>query len=242
MNLWDPPSDYDAQDSAQDIKPRMQQMVDDLGMAYFSFLFLKGPATGTSSIASTLQTSYPDEWVDRYTQHRYWEIDPVADLGQRTVRPFLWGQGAFLQDFRKSQRVVFEEADAFDIKYGITVPVRGPQGELSVFNLVANHKRHLEEVVREAQGRIYMAAVDTHERGLRALTGSELQENAPKELSRREKECLSWTLEGKTAGEIATILGISVSTVNHHASSAAGKMGGLNKHHAAVRALRLGLI
>ena len=241
MNLWDPPSEYAAGDTAHDINHRMQKMVGDLGMAYFSFLFLKAPAASTSSIASTLHTSYPDEWVHRYKHHKYWEIDPVADLGQRTVRPFMWGQGAFLEDFEKSQRLVFEEADAFDIKYGLTIPIRGPQGELSIFNLVATNKPHLEEVVRQEQGRIFLAAVDTHEHGIDALNASDSSLDH-KELSRREKECLSWTLEGKTAGEIATILGISASTVKQHASSAANKLGGLNKHHAAVRALRLGLI
>ena len=61
-------------------------------------------------------------------------------------------------------------------------------------------------------------------------------------LTVREKECLSWTLEGLTAERIAERLCLSVHTVNRHASNAARKLGCTNKHHAAVRALRAGVV
>jgi DNA-binding CsgD family transcriptional regulator len=90
--------------------------------------------------------------------------------------------------------------------------------------------------------RISAAAFDTHDVALKEIDHDDIEVDPPAELSPRERECLSWTLEGKTAGEISTILGISVSTVNQHAASASHKLGSLNKHHAAVQALRLKLI
>ncbi len=215
-------------------------MVRDMGLEHFSFMFLRRSSACMASLETTLHTSYPTEWIDRYTRHKYWEVDPVADLSHRTIRPFFWGQGPFLRRFAKRQRRVFEEADAFDIKYGLTIPIRGTRGELSVFNVVSSNKAHLEEVVHDTQGQLFAAAADTHELVTQEVEQADQRPQA--ELSRREKECLSWTLEGKTAGEIATILGISVSTVNQHASSASNKLGSLNKHHAAVQALRLNLI
>lgn len=240
MNLWSMPSEYQSQDGASAIVPCMSAMVSDMGLEHFSFLFLNAGLHQHWSLETTLHTSYPTEWVERYTQHKYWEVDPVADLGQRTIRPFFWGQGPFLRHFTKSQRLVFEEAGTFDIKFGLTIPIRGTQGELSIFNVVSSNKAHLEEVVHHAEGRLFTAAVDTHELALQKANTA--HQTRQVELSRREKECLSWTLEGKTAGEIATILGISVSTVNQHASSASNKLGSLNKHHAAFKALRLNLI
>ena len=240
MDLWTTPSEYEAQDGRDAIVPRMSAMVQDMGLEHFSFMFLQRSSACVASLETTLYTSYPMEWIDRYTRHKYWEIDPVADLGHRMIRPFFWGQGPFLRRFAKRQRLVFEEADAFDIKYGLTIPIRGTQGELSVFSVVSSDKTHLEDVVHETQGKLFTAAADTHE--ILAQNVEEEDERHRVSLSRREKECLSWTLEGKTAGEIATILGISISTVNQHASSASRKMGSLNKHHAAVQALRQNLI
>ena len=86
------------------------------------------------------------------------------------------------------------------------------------------------------------AAFDTHDRVIHEMEANGFNPESDVELSIRERECLAWTLEGKTAGEIATILNLSVSTVNHHASSASHKLGTLNKHHAAVKALRTGLV
>lgn len=233
-------SEYEPHAGLDTVQPCMTKLVRDLGLEHFSFIFLSGQ--GNSQPASTLYTSYPDEWVERYTRNKYWNVDPVADMARRTIRPYFWGKGPFLNKFAKQQRLVFEEADAFNIKFGLTIPIRGTAGELSVFNVVSSNKNYLEEVVQNVTGRLFSAAFDTHELVLAQSETGTARNGAPIVLSTRERECLSWTLEGKTAGEIATILGISVSTVNQHASSASNKLGSLNKHHAAVQALRLNLI
>jgi DNA-binding CsgD family transcriptional regulator len=61
-------------------------------------------------------------------------------------------------------------------------------------------------------------------------------------LSARELESLRWTLEGKTAWEVGRILGIAENTVIRHTHHATRKLGCTSKHHAAVKALRMGLI
>lgn len=61
-------------------------------------------------------------------------------------------------------------------------------------------------------------------------------------LTPRELECLRWTAEGKTAWEVGQILGISAQTAARHLSNATQKLGGVNKHHAVVKALRMKLI
>jgi DNA-binding CsgD family transcriptional regulator len=61
-------------------------------------------------------------------------------------------------------------------------------------------------------------------------------------LSPREKECLLWTLRGKSAWETATILGISENTVVKIVRSATHKLGAPNKQSAAIKAMRLGLL
>jgi DNA-binding CsgD family transcriptional regulator len=60
-------------------------------------------------------------------------------------------------------------------------------------------------------------------------------------LTARELECLSWTLEGKTAWELGCILGIAERTANFHLGNAIQKLDCDNKHSAVIKAMR-GLI
>lgn len=242
MTPWLTESDYQTDDGGSQIHARMGDMVDELGLDYYSFLVLRPPKSRPFDITDTFHTSYPDAWINRYMALRYFEVDPVATLSLETIRPFYWGQGRFLRAFKKPQRLVFDEAKEFRISYGLSIPVRGTDGELSVFTVVSSDKRHLRDVTSGAHSRIFAAAFDTHDRVMRDMDDRQEDPDRAVALSIRERECLAWTLEGKTAGEIATILSLSVSTVNHHASSASHKLGSLNKHHAAVKALRNGLI
>ena len=61
-------------------------------------------------------------------------------------------------------------------------------------------------------------------------------------LTPRELESLRWTMEGKTAWEVGSVLGISESTAVLHVNNAMHKLGCVNKHQAVLKALRLGLI
>ncbi|WP_353959909.1 helix-turn-helix domain-containing protein [Aquisalimonas lutea] len=67
-----------------------------------------------------------------------------------------------------------------------------------------------------------------------------LKENVPprgqRELTWREKECLLWTAEGKTAWEIAQIINISRRTVVYHLRNAMIKLDATNRTQAAVNA------
>ena len=61
-------------------------------------------------------------------------------------------------------------------------------------------------------------------------------------LTPRELETLRWTMEGKTAWEVGSVLGISERTAALHVNNATHKLGCVNKHQAVLKALRLGLI
>ena len=61
-------------------------------------------------------------------------------------------------------------------------------------------------------------------------------------LTPRELEALRWTMDGKTAWEVGSILGITERTAVLHLNNAMRKLGSVNKHQAVLKALRLGLI
>ena len=60
--------------------------------------------------------------------------------------------------------------------------------------------------------------------------------------SKREKEILKWTAEGKTSAEIAMILSISENTVNFHQKNMHKKINAPNKTQVACYAAATGLI
>lgn len=74
------------------------------------------------------------------------------------------------------------------------------------------------------------------------LAGADHSEAQGHELSARERECLSWTSQGKTAWEIGSILGISEHTAVAHLNSAIRKLVATSRVHAVAEALRRGVI
>jgi DNA-binding CsgD family transcriptional regulator len=61
-------------------------------------------------------------------------------------------------------------------------------------------------------------------------------------LTSREAECLSWTGQGRSYGETARMLSVSVDTVRLHLRTACNKLGAVNRAHAVAKAIYLGLI
>ena len=61
-------------------------------------------------------------------------------------------------------------------------------------------------------------------------------------LTGRETEVLKWTADGKTAGEISDVLGLSENTIAFHMKNAINKLGAANKTAAVIQAAMLGLL
>ncbi len=63
-----------------------------------------------------------------------------------------------------------------------------------------------------------------------------------KQLSPRERDCLSWAAKGKSNWEIGQLLTISVGTVKFHLTNASRKLDANGRALTIARAIRLGLI
>lgn len=242
MKFWFENSYFHPGDTAPEVQSKLESLVEDLGLDYFGYGLLRPLESGVLEMGTSALGNYPVEFIDRYIQGRYHLIDPVCELSVRMNRPFYWGPGRFLRAFRKPQRRVLDEARAFGIVYGLAIPVHGPNGAVGTFVVATEHAKRLLDAVGGEYQRLIAAAYDAHDFAVGAVTGALEGDVVESLLTVRERECLLWTAEGKTAAEVAAVLGLSVSTVNHHMSAAAGKLGCVNKHHAVVRALRAGLI
>ena len=167
------------------------------------------------------------------------KVDPVMQHCKRRSVPIVWNQATYVE---AGQAEKWELQAAFGYRCGIAVVFHLP--ERRHFLLGVDRDQPLPQDPEEV-GRMLAAvqlfAVHAQEASTRFLRPAHGSQEVPT-LTPRELETLRWTLEGKTAWEVGRILGIAENTVIRHAHCAVQKLGCSNKHHAAVRALRLGLI
>lgn len=223
--------------SLADLGGAMQAFGQSLGLPYFSYFMVRGGARDEEAFL----TNYEDSWTGRYLTKGYKHYDPVIVKSQASRLPFFWDQKSFLSPFRKVQKRVFYEARAFSISSGYSIPVRGPNDDLGVFSIVSSRDRDLVDAIRAEGNTILITAMQAHDRAMMLCAPPDAATAAPT-LSPRELECLKWTAEGKTSDEIGDIIAVSSATVNYHFNKAVTKLGAANRHHAAIIAIRKGLI
>jgi DNA-binding CsgD family transcriptional regulator len=98
-------------------------------------------------------------------------------------------------------------------------------------------RHELTRVVADLQ----LFAVHALDAAMRVLVPGAASPDGPS-MTPRELEALRWTMDGKTAWEVGSILGITERTAVLHLNNAMRKLGCVNKHQAVLKALRLGLI
>ncbi|SDZ54440.1 DNA-binding transcriptional regulator, CsgD family [Pseudomonas sp. NFIX28] len=179
--------------------------------------------------------SYPQPWMERYQQQNYAAIDPSILNGLRSTEMVVWNDVLFGKG-----SVLWGEAQDWGLRVGATVPIRTPDGALSVLS-VARRNTAISAVEREVI-RLRLRCIIELAAGRLSELGHSNTQSDPQELSAREREILQWTADGKSSGEIALILGISVNTVNFHLKVIQKKFGAANKTLAAAYAAVLGLI
>jgi DNA-binding CsgD family transcriptional regulator len=87
--------------------------------------------------------------------------------------------------------------------------------------------------------------VDSPPRGrfaTKETAASRISLEIPRQVTRKEVECLRWCKEGKTNWEIGEILFVSEKTVEFHLHNAMKKLGATNRMTAVVAAVKGGLI
>jgi len=195
---------------------------------------------GINPIEQTVRgfVNYPDEWQTRYVQQGFQHKDPTLLMASRSIAPVDW------QRLRKeaSFQTVFRAAHDFDIaEQGLTIPVRGPFGDVGLFSVTRNCSDREWRLLKTAiLGDLQHAAVHLHDHVMQmsALTHKLTHPS----LSAREIEVLQWVAAGKSQQDVGDILSISNRTVEVHLRSARTKLAALTTSQAVGRAIGLGLI
>ncbi len=182
--------------------------------------------------------NFPREWCDRYFEREYYNIDPVVRRAPRFSGPFLWDHLAQCCHLQSGEQLVLAEGREAGLKHGISVPLFGPLGRVSVISFASGFD-DVDPLHR--MGRLNALAWQFHI-AFAEISQPPEQSTTKIELSKRERECLRWIAEGKSSWDIGMILKISENTVNFHIKNAMRKLGTTSRTVAVVKAIRLNFI
>jgi DNA-binding CsgD family transcriptional regulator len=185
-----------------------------------------------------IAVNFPASWCEYYFDRKYYEIDPVVRRAPTLLRPFLWDQLADQCQLQPCEQLVLKECGAAGLKHGVSVPLFGPLGRVSVVSFASRFDD--AEPLRRI-GHLNALACQFHI-AFTELTRPEENRQANVDLSVRERDCLRWTAQGKSSWDIGMILNISENTVNFHIKNAMRKLGTTSRTVAVVEAIRLNLI
>jgi LuxR family quorum sensing-dependent transcriptional regulator len=186
-----------------------------------------------------LLNGWPEEWAARYLDNQYFRIDPVIQRTLLSDNAFVWSQA--LDPCNVDQRALKFMREAQDFKFidGFSVPIHSIMG----FRAIVTYASDRVDLSPEAKSALHMISIYAHNKikELKSVDKDSLIKRS-KALSPRERECISWCSEGKTAWEISAILGISERTVSHILENAQKKMNTTNRVQLVAEAIRAGLI
>lgn len=103
-----------------DLSPALSKLCGRYGVSHMTFLVWAG---GASHSYPYYCTTYPEAWVTTYLEPGYFDVAPVLDI----IR---WGSCPWTGLFRAPVRSVRTHGIG---SYGLTIPIRGPNGERSHF-------------------------------------------------------------------------------------------------------------
>ncbi|MEJ6003201.1 LuxR family transcriptional regulator [Paucibacter soli] len=166
-------------------------------------------------------------------------IDPVMQHCKRNSVPIVWDQATYTGSGAGD---LWETQAPYGYRTGICLALHLPEGRHFILGVdrdqdLTSNATELTRLVADLQ----LFAVHAVDSAMRVLLPEPAQMEAP-HLTPREVECLHWTMEGKTAWEVGSILSISERTAVLHINNAMHKLACTNKHLAVLKALRLGLL
>lgn len=184
-------------------------------------------------------SGYPQSWMDAYQSREYIAIDPIVEhcFRRNSNVPLLWTEQVFDTQERK---LFWEDARGHGVASGLSVPVRGANGEVALFS-VANAETGKDAMRHQVHvaGTMYLLGAYVHEAVRRLVYQPEQTRVAAPHLTEREIECLKWWISGKTAWEIGLVMHVSERTVRYHVDNIKKKLRVRSKSEVIAMAVRL---
>ena len=170
-----------------------------------------------------VRTTYSAEWVSRYLQRNYVDIDPVLKEGVQRQLPFDWSE----LEMSAAVLPLFEDAMAHGLgPSGYSIPIIDKNFRRALLSINSFETGEAwSDLVNRHKAAWAEAAFLIHDMAMKEIHGSNDQ---ALHLSPREIECLTLAARGKDHKDIALILGLSGHTVQGYLKSARHKLGSVN--------------
>lgn len=207
-----------------------------LGFEHFGGFIGLDRAGGSPMFRRTVE-HIPAGFESLYACARRSQRNPVAQHLKHHHTPIEWDQAYFV---RHQRAEMWEELAGFGYRAGVSCAMHLPGGRHHAFGLSGPSPLDARPDRRMAlAATVQWLGTQLHEASARLL----FPVAEPRQcLTERERECLQWALAGKTAWETGRILSLSERSIGAAFASAMRKLDCVNKHQAAARASRLGLL
>ena len=166
--------------------------------------------------------------------------DPVLHRLKKLSVPFIYDQQLYVNEGAAD---LWDLQAAFGYRTGIAMAMHLPGGRH--FALGVDRESPLprsDARVTRLLAHLQLLAVHAQDAAVRIFGAEEPSSGDKLRLTHREREVLQWTMEGKSARDVADILGMSENTVNFHLRNVMTRMGVSSKHLAVRKALAAGLL
>lgn len=218
--------------SATELALDFERAIGALGFRYFACCSHVDPLRPPRR-AVVIQT-YPAEWVHLYSEHKWFQIDPVFRRADATMLPFFWDSISFREGLTREEREILAQASEFGIAHGFTIPIHQPCAQVAYAAScsVVPDSRSLERPSYQAVQLMSYYMYET------ACREAETKADASSiELSNRERQCLELVAQGKSDWVVGKLLSISERTVHNHIERAKRRLGVTTRVQAIVHAL-----
>lgn len=215
------------------IRQCLEKATQTLGFQYFSVGYQQTLPMNRPRLSWL--SNYPESWTRQYLESNFLFIDPRIQRARQSSHPFLWDEALFADAPELWKRLKQQ-----GLENGLTLSVLDSPGGISMLSLVGPDEKRLPTDDEPKLQDLQILARCIH--SLVANLTREKSAAAFDELTEREIEVLKWSADGKSAQDIADILGISCNTVNFHIKNIVQKLHAPNKTVAVVRAVLLGLL
>jgi DNA-binding CsgD family transcriptional regulator len=193
---------------------------------------------GSSRFEAKVIENYQQSWKEASRVSSAIANDPIVKHSSTSILPLIWGKSLYE---KANATDLWDNAKPFGFDSGIAISLRDHLGNVYKIGLsrdqpITTDPRELSRLVADTQ--LFGAFAQS---AMMRIWNPKPDADFPS-LTARELECLSWTLEGKTAWELGVILGITERTANFHLGNAIQKLDCDNKHSAVIKAMRMGMI
>ena len=201
------------------------------------FIYAVRLHVGAGEAHEFVLSGYPSSWRSIYEQEGYVANDPTVAHSLSSSLPLVWSSQFFLD---KGAESLMEHARQYGLRSGLTVPVHSSNLQTGLLSLSSEATLLDDDMGRIAYSQLF--ATYLHEAVRKLVEKNARVQQKQCQLTRREKECLTWAAVGKSSWEISKIVSSSERTVNFHIGNVIQKLQVTNRSHAVAKALAGGLI